>query len=192
MSTSDYICETENIAAYIEGDLDRALHSLLEEHLKECAHCASELRAQRLFMCELDSALANPFDLAVPANFAQVVAVHAKSDMRGMRDAVEHARAFRFCIILGLAAFALLGFASSKAVILNVRSFAGKALGVLGFFAEATFNAAAGLAVTSRVVSRGLITDSRLAGLAGLLLFVLAIAVLSRLIARYHRTRLIE
>ena len=192
MSTNDYICETENIAAYIEGDLDPALNSVLEEHLKECAHCAGELRTQRLFMCELDSALASPFDLAVPANFAQVVAVHAKSDMRGMRDGAEHAKALRFCIILGLTAFALLGFASSKAVVLNLRSFAGKAFGVLGFFAEAVFNAAAGFAVTSRVVSRGLVTDSRLAGLAGLLLVVLAIAVLSRLIARYHRTRLIE
>ena len=192
MSTNDYICQTENIAAYIEGDLDPALNSVLEEHLKECARCAGELRTQRLFMCELDSALASPFDLAVPANFAQVVAVHAKSDMRGMRDGAEHAKALRFCIILGLTAFALLGFASSKAVVLNLRSFAGKAFGVLGFFAEAVFNAAAGFVVTSRVVSRGLVTDSRLAGLAGLLLVVLAIAVLSRLIARYHRTRLIE
>ena len=192
MATNDYICETENIAAYIEGDLDPALHSVLEQHLRECAHCAGELRAQRLFMCELDSALASPFDLAVPANFAQVVAVNAKSDMRGMRDTAEHARALRFCIILGLAAFALLGFASSKAVILSVRSFAGKVFGVLGFFAEAIFNAATGFTVVSRVVSRGLIADSRLAGFAGLLLVVLAIAVLSRLIARYHRTRLIE
>ena len=192
MSTSDYICETENIAAYIEGDLEPSLNSALEEHLKECAHCASELRAQRLFMCELDSALANPFDLEVPENFARVVAVNAKSDMRGMRDSSEHARALRFCIILGLVAFALLGFASSKAVVLNVRSFAGKVFGALGFFLEAIFNAAAGFAVVSRVVSRGFISDSRLSSLAGLLLVVLAIIVLSRLITRYHRTRLIE
>src|SRR5512132_3093180 len=134
VSTSDYICETENIAAYIEGDLEPALTSVLEEHLKECAHCASELRAQRLFMCELDSALASPFDLAVPPNFAQVVAVNAESDMRGVRDRSEHTRALRFCIILGLAAFALLGVASSKAVILNLRSVAGKVFGVLGLF----------------------------------------------------------
>ena len=192
MPNSDYICEPENIAAYIEGDLDPALHSVLEEHLKECARCDSELRAQRLFICELDSAFASPFDLAVPANFAQVVSAHAKSDMRGMRDASEHAKAFRYCLILGLAAFALLGFASSKAVVLSVRSFAVKAFGVLSFFAEAIFNAAAGFAVTSRVVSRALITDSRLAGLAGLLLVVLVVAALSRLIARYHRTRLVE
>ena len=192
MSTSEYICETENITAYIEGELESPMRSVLEEHLKECAHCAADLQAQRLFMCELDSALASPLSLTVPPNFAQVVAVHAESDMRGAREAIEHARALRFCIILGLAAFALLGFAASKAVILNLSSFAGKVLGVLRFFAAAIFNAAAGFTVISRVVSRGLIADSRLAGLAGVLLVVLAIAVLSRLIARYHRTRLIE
>ena len=109
-----------------------------------------------------------------------------------MRDSSEHARALRFCIILGLTAFALLGFASSKAVVLNVRTFAGKVFGVLGFLVGAIFNAAAGFAVVSRVVSRSLISDSRLSGLAGLLLVVLAIAVVSRLITRYHRTRLIE
>jgi anti-sigma factor RsiW len=192
VATNDYICETENIAAYIEGDLDPVLHSVLEQHLRECAHCAGELLAQRLFMCELDSALASPFDLAVPANFARVVAVNAKSDMRGMRDASEHARALRFCIVLGLAAFALLGFASSKAVVLNIRSFAGKVFGVLSFLGETIFNAATGFTVVSRVVSRGLFSDSRFASFAGLLLVVLAIIVLSRLIARYHRTRLIE
>lgn len=109
-----------------------------------------------------------------------------------MRDGAEHARALRFCIILGLAAFALLGFASSKAAVVNVRIFTGKVFGVLSFFKAAIFNAAAGLTVVSRVVSRGLVSDSRLAGLTGLLFVVLAIAVLSRLIARYHRTRLIE
>jgi anti-sigma factor RsiW len=192
MSSSDYICETENIASYIEGDLDPVLRSALEEHLSECGNCVGELQSQRLFMCELDSALASPFDLAVPLNFAQVVAVHAESDMRGVRDTAEHARALRFCLVLGLAAFALLGVASSKALILSVKTFATRVFGILGFLAETIFNAAAGFIVISRVVSRGLITDSRGAALAGLLLVVLAVAVLSRLIARYHRTRLIE
>jgi len=190
--TNNYICETENIAAYIEGDLEPDLYAALEEHVKQCARCASELQAQRLFMCELDSALASPFNLAVPPNFAQVVAVRAESDMRGVRDSSEHKKALRFCIILGLAAFALLGVASSKAVILNLRSTGARVFGVVGFFARATLDAAAGFAITSRVVSRGLIPDSRLAGWAGLLLVVLAIAVLSFLISRYHRTRVIE
>ena len=192
MPTSDYICETENIAAYIEGDLDSSLHSALEAHLNECRHCAAELQAQRLFMRELDFAMASPFDLAVPPNFAQVVAVRAESDMRGVRDTVEHARALRFCVVLGLAAFALLGFASSKSIVLSVRTLATQVFGLLGFLSETIFNAAAGLMLIARVVSRGLLADSRGAAFAGLLLIVLAIAVLSRLIARYHRTRLIE
>ena len=192
MATNDYICETENIAAYIDGELEAGERVALEEHLKQCSRCASELRSQRLFMCELDSALANPFELAVPPNFAQVVAVRAESDMRGVRSRSEHGRALRYCIILGLAAFALLGVASSKAIILNVRSAGAKVFGVLGFFARTTLDAASGLSVMSRVVGRGLIADSRLAGLAGLLLVMLAIAVLSLLISRYHRTRLTE
>lgn len=192
MSTSDYTCETENIAAYIDGELDTARRAALEEHLKQCASCAAELQTQRIFMCELNSALANRYELAVPPNFAQVVAVHAESDMRGVRNLAEHKRALRFCIILGLAAFALLGVATSKAVVLNVRSMAGKVFGVASLFAKTTFDAASGVTVISRVVSRGLIADSRLASVAGLFVVVLAVAVLSFLIARYHRTRLLE
>ena len=192
MSISDPICETEKIAAFIDGDLGPSERAALEEHIKDCSRCTAELQAQRLFMCELDSALAGSYDLAVPANFAQVVAVRAESDMRGVRDRKEHTKALQFCIILGLAAFALLGVASSKAVILSVRSVAGKVFGILGLFARTTFDAATGFTAISRVVSRGLIPDSLLAGLTGLLLVILAIAVLSLLISRYHRTRFIE
>jgi succinate dehydrogenase hydrophobic anchor subunit len=189
---TDHICETENIAAYIDGELDPALVATLEEHIKRCSRCASELQAQQLFMCELDSALASPFDLEVPGNFAQVVAVHAESDMRGVRDRAEHTRALRFCIILAVAAFALLGAASSKAIILNIRVVADKVFGVIGFFAKAIYDAAAGFTLISRVVSRGLITDSRLTTLTGILLVALAIGLLSLLISRYHRTRSIQ
>jgi anti-sigma factor RsiW len=192
MPISDPTCETEKIAAFIDGDLEPSERTAFEEHIKHCSRCTSELQAQRLFMCELDSALAGSYELAVPANFARVVAVHAESDMRGVRDRKEHTRALQFCIILGLTAFALLGVASSKAVILSIRSVAGKVFGVVALFARTTFDAAAGVTVISRVVSRGFVPDSRLAGLAGLLLVVLAIAVLSLLISRYRRTRFIE
>ena len=192
MATIDYICESENIAAYIEGDLDPAARLALESHLKECATCTLELQQQRQFMCELDSALNNQIELAVPPNFAQVVAVHAASDMSGVRDSSEHARALRYCVVLGLAAFALLGFASSKAVVLSAKAIAAKVFAVLGFFAEVAFNALTGVVLMTRVISRGLFSDSRGSGIAALLFVVLAVIVLSRLIARYHRTRLVD
>lgn len=192
MSTSDYICETENITAYIEGDLDPALEAALEGHLKECARCGRELQSQRQFTCELEAALASPFALSIPENFAQVVAVNAKSDMRGIRNLAERTRALSICLVLGAAAVALLGFSASKAVIFDIGTMTGKVFRVLAFFADAIFDAVGGLAVISRVITRGLISNSRPVGFAGLLFLALAIAVLSRLIARYHRTRFSE
>jgi anti-sigma factor RsiW len=182
----------ENIVAYIDGDLEPTLRTAFETHLKECSDCVAELQTQKLFMCELDSALANPLELNVPANFARVVAARAESDMSGVRDRAEHARALRFCIILGLAAFALLGVASSKAIVLNAQTAVSKLLGMLSFFGEAVRNAATGFTVITRAVSRAIIADSRLSGFAGFLIVALAVVVLSRLIARYHRTRLID
>ncbi len=83
--------------------------------------CSAELNAQRLFMCELDATLTLAPDLPVPSNFAQIVAARAESDMSGVRDGREHKRAFRFCLILALASFALLGAAASKAVFFSGR-----------------------------------------------------------------------
>lgn len=192
VSTSDSICETEKIAAFIDGDLEPSERATLEEHINHCSRCTSELQAQRMFMCELDSALAGSYDLAVPADFARVVAVHAESDMRGVRDRKEHTRALQFCIILGLAAFSLLGVASSKAVIFSAQTLANKTVGILGLFGNTIYDAAAGFTVTSRVISGGLIAGSRLAGLTALVVVCLAIALLFLLISRYHRTRLSE
>jgi anti-sigma factor RsiW len=192
VADTNYTCRKENIAAYIDGDLEPSLRSTLELHFKDCVGCAAELQAQQLFMCELDFALASPSDLPVPVNFARVVAVNAASDMSGARNASEHKRALRFCIVLGLAAFALLGFASSKALVLNAQAVGGKVFGIVSFIAQVVFNALSGLAVVLRVVSRGLIADSRLTGFAAFLLIALAVGVLSLLISRYHRTRLID
>jgi anti-sigma factor RsiW len=185
-------CETEKIAAFIEGDLDPTEHAVLETHIQGCSNCAAELHAQRVFMCELNSALSGAHELPVPDDFARVVAVHAESDMRGVRDRKEHTRALKFSIVLGLAAFALLGVATSKAVLFNAQTLASKTLGVLGFFGKALYDAASGATVISRVLSGGLIADSRLAGLIALAVVVLAVGVLSLLISRYHRTRLSE
>lgn len=192
MSTSKSICETEKIAAFIDGDLEPSERAELEEHIRDCNRCSSELQEQRQFMCELDLALAGSSDLAVPANFARVVAVHAESDMRGVRDRREHTRALRFCIILGLAAFALLGVTSSKAAVLGAQTLANKTVGILGLFGKTIYDAAAGFTVIARVLSGGLIADKRIAGLTAVLVVALAIGLLSFLISRYHRTRVIE
>lgn len=192
MPHNDPICEPENIAAYIEGDLDSSARIALEEHIKQCDGCVLELQEQRRFMCELDSAFRSPFELAVPANFAQVVAVHAESDMSGLRNTAEHKRALQFCILLGLTAFILLGAAASKAEIAGAAAVVNKAAGILGLVARTIYEAVAGLASMGRLLSRSLIAASPITGLAGFVIIAIALGLLSLLIVRYHRTRVVD
>ncbi len=190
MPNHDQLCQTENIFALIDGDLEPAARLAVEEHVESCESCRAELQAQRQFVCELDSVLASPFELDVPGDFARVVAVRAESDMRGVRRKVERRRALKFCVILGLVAFALLGATASKALILSLQSIATKALGVLELLTKATFDLASGFTIISRVLGGGLVADPRFGGLTALLLVALAIGLLSLLISRYHRTRI--
>lgn len=190
MSTTEYICDVEKIASFIEGDLETVERLALEAHIAQCDLCTFELQSQRLFMCELDSALAHADDVAVPKNFAKVVAVRAESDMSGLRHRAEHRKALRLCVVLALAAFALLGVTATKSIFVDAQSIINKAFAFLGMFGKAIYDAAAGFAVVLRVLSGGIISDSRFAGLTALLLVALAIGLLTLLISRYHRTRL--
>jgi anti-sigma factor RsiW len=192
MSAAEQICATDKIAAFIDGELDAVDRSAFEAHVAGCDRCSSELLAQRQFMCELDSAMASPFDLEVPRDFARVVAVRAESDMRGVRASAEHRRAFNYCLWLGLAAFALLGVTTSQALFANARSAVAMVIGIGELLLKTVYDAAVGLMVIVRVLSGGFLTDSRLSGVTALFLVVLAISLLSFLISRYHRARLAE
>jgi predicted anti-sigma-YlaC factor YlaD len=195
MRKTNHHCQTELIAPYLDGDLEPSACTAFEEHLRGCADCDAELQAQRLFICDLDSALAQPSDLPVPQNFARIVAAYAESDMSGARNGAEHKRALRFCVILALLAFALLGVAAGKSVFLSGQLMAGKVLGVFGLLWRTLHDAAVGLTVISRVVGQLLLPESHLAGLAALFLLALALVLLSLLISsyhRYHRMRVLE
>ncbi|MBA2525131.1 MAG: zf-HC2 domain-containing protein [Pyrinomonadaceae bacterium] len=186
MDNSNHLCGEEQIAAYLDGELDASLGALLEQHLLECRLCNAELKAQRLFMRELDATLTLAPDLPVPSNFAQIVAARAESDMSGVRDASENKLAFRFCLILALTSFALLGAAASKAVFFSGRTAANQIFGFFGLLWTTLYDAAVGLTVISRVISGGFIPESPFAGLAALLL-ALGLVLLSLLISSYHR-----
>lgn len=192
MITDNHICESDQIAAFVDDELEPARRAAFEQHVRGCDYCAAELRAHRTFMRELDTALAGRFDLEVPPNFAKVVAVHAENDMRGVRDRSEHRKALRYCIVLGLIAFALLGVASSRAVFASIQSFFKAIFGIGSLFGKTIYDAMSGLSVFARVFLRTLMGDAGLADLATLLLFAFAIVLLTLLISHYHRTRVLD
>jgi hypothetical protein len=186
MDNGNHLCQREQIAAYLDGELDASAGVLFEQHVLECRVCNAELNAQRLFVHELEATLTLASDLPMPSNFAQIVAARAESDMSGVRDGSEHKRAFRFCLILALASFALLGAAASKAVFFSGRTAAHQIFGIFELLWTTLYDAAVGLTVISRVISGGLIPESPFAGLAALLL-ALGVVLLSLLISSYHR-----
>jgi len=185
-------CQIEQIAAYLDCELDGEARLLFEDHINACPACGSALLEQRRLLCALDSVLSRSSGLLLPRNFAQIVAARAESDMSGVRERREHGRALRVCLILASASFAFLGVAARAVVINFARTIGRPVSGVVDLVGTIVYDAVTGLSVIARVLSKGLIPGSSLAGLAEFLLLALAVFLLSRLIANYHRTRLIE
>ena len=190
-ATGQKICERNLIAAYIDGELEESVTLLFEEHLESCAPCREELRAHRLFVCELDAALTDSGAIPVPAEFSRMVAARASSDMSGVRTRSENRKALSICIILGLAAFALLGATARDTILLVAEKFIVTSLSLAGFVSTAVYETVAGLAVIFKVLSRKLIVESGSLGPV-LVLLAVAILILSRLISSYHRTSATE
>ena len=187
-------CPREEIAAYLDGELDADARSVFETHLKECHTCSAELQEQRRLLCALDFALgARDGGLPLPQNFAQIVAAHAESDVSGVRGRKESARALRLCGGLALLSFILLGGASLNAsVLVPLKAFARYALSVFGLVWSALYDAGTGVAVILRALARRFIFEPQPLSLLALLLFVIALALLPRLIANYHRRQITE
>ncbi len=190
--THDHECRTEDVAAYLDGELDGATSESFEAHVKTCARCATELRMQRQLLCTLDFAFSEPL-FELPRNFSRVVAAHAESDLSGMRKKSERRRALQLCALLALLAFALLGAASRALVFQPARSFLRIAGSLLDLAGRALYDAGTGAAVIVRVVGRALILAPHGLGLILIILpFLIALAVLPSLIVNYHRAQVIE
>jgi anti-sigma factor RsiW len=181
------ICERNLIAAYVDGELDAKVTMLFEDHLEGCASCRAELRAHRLFVCELDAALTDSGAIPVPAEFSRMVAARASTDMRGVRTRSENRKALGISIILALGGFALLGGTARDSVFLVAEKFVATCFSVAGFVSTVVYETIAGLAVIFRVLSRKVIVESGSLGPV-LVLLAVAILVLSRLISHYHRS----
>ena len=186
-------CRSEEIAAYVDGELDASACALFEEHVAECEACAEELKIQQSILRELDSALAEDVFGEMPGNFARVVAARAQSDLSGVRTRRERRRALRLCAALTALSVALLGTAAvSESVLAPLRVIWRCCVAIFTFLGHALYDLGAGLAVISRGLSFHLLFESRGLGLLLVLLFVTALFMLRRLIVGYHRARTID
>jgi predicted anti-sigma-YlaC factor YlaD len=193
VTTSDQNgCQLEDVAAYLDGELDGAALEIFEAHLKSCADCTTQLRVQRQLLCTLDFAFneSRPFEL--PRDFTRVVAAHAENDLSGMRKWSERRRALQLCAVLALISFALLGAASRTLVLDPLRSFFRITGSLLNLVWQAIYDAGTGVALVVRVVGRAVVLGPRGWWLVVALVFIISLSLLPFLIAKYHRAQIIE
>ena len=185
-TASENFCEQNLIAAYIDGELDADLTFAFEAHLQGCGSCRTELREHRLFVCELDAALADGTDMPVPADFSRMIAARATSDMSGVRTHAEHRKALGISLVLALAGFALLGARERDTMLLLAGKFVTAVFAVVSFVATSVYDTVVALVVILRVLSGKFLGESGSFGPL-LVLLLLAILLLSRLLSHYHR-----
>ncbi len=185
-------CPREEIAAYLDGELDDAALTVFEDHVAQCHDCAKELRGQRQLLCTLEAAFGKSGRIDLPENFTRVVAAHAENDMQGLRHRIEYGRAMKLCVVLLLAAFTLLGAASNNLIFQPIRAFLRVGGRVLDMILRTMADAVEGIAIIARMIGRTTILSPRGFGLLIALVFLIAISLLPRLIANYHRTEFIE
>lgn len=176
-----------DVAAYLDGELDDGAGARFERHTKLCAACATALGEQRRLLCVLDAAFGDARNqLRLPANFTEVVKARAQSDMRSVRHRSERTRALLVSLGLAALSFALLGWQAWDELFAPLGVAAGIAATLLDMAATAAGEAAAGVALTLRVLGGQMLEEPR-AGTAGTyLILAAAVALLFRLIGRYH------
>lgn len=189
---SESKCLLEDVAAYLDGELNEAGVNRFEDHLRSCVDCATELRAQRQLLCTLDVAFNGTRSFQLPHNFTRIVTARAESDLRGMRNKHERRRALKLCAVLALVSFALLGAAARTIVFDPLSTMFRISRTVLQLAWHAASETVMTAAFLARVIMRAVLVGQNGLGLLMLVAFLIAVSVLPFLLVKYHRAQTIE
>ena len=185
-------CEFEDVAAYLDGELNGVALKRFEEHLKSCAHCDRELRAQRQLLCTLEIAFSDSRAFDLPHNFTRVVTARAENDLRGVRNKREGRRALQLCAALALISFALLGAATRVVVFDPLRVFFRVTRALLDLGWQTAAEAVSSALVLIRVIGHAAFSANNGLGVFLFVAFLGSVSVLLLLITKYHRAETVE
>lgn len=180
-------CPRAEISLYLEGELTPAAEIALEKHFAECKFCLAELNLQKKMFSALDFAFDDKVDeIALPANFAKVVATAAESNVSGLRSKKERSLALILCS--GMFFAVLLGLGAETEQVFGIfRTFAEQFIAVLGFVFHFIYGVAIGLSIILKFLSQQIIFSSVTSLLIIVGAFFISFVVLSRMVARSNR-----
>jgi hypothetical protein len=186
------VCQIEDVAAYVDGELTGAALEDFEAHLRSCGSCADELRTQKQLLCTLDVAFNDARSFQLPHEFSRVVTARAESDLSGVRRKRERRRALKLCAALALTSFALMGAAAQGLVIDPLRSVFRVANILLDFAVRGSLDVAETFGVFIRVFTRAILFAPHGVGALFLIALLFSTLLLPFLIVRYHRAQIVE
>jgi hypothetical protein len=188
MAKNQKCCPHEEIAAYLDGELDVSREVALEHHFAVCQACLEELNEQKKLLCALDFALEDEGreEIQLPGNFTKVVVTNAESRVRGLRCPRERGRALWVCIALFLLILFGLGTETSKAFGL-VETVADRTMIVGGFLAHVVSNLTVAVGVILRSLCLQFILKSAFTAFLLSLFFFLSLYIFSRLLSHQNK-----
>jgi anti-sigma factor RsiW len=152
-------CSPDEIAAYIDGELDPAREVEMDAHFALCGDCGRQLNQQKQFLCSLSSALGNENEVDLPPGFTKLIVANAESNVSGLRRPTEVYNAVFICA--GLALFVLFALGSETVGFFErVLTFLDQIGAVGGFFGRIVYS----LFLGASIIVRSLASQIRLDG----------------------------
>ncbi|HVF46149.1 MAG TPA: zf-HC2 domain-containing protein, partial [Pyrinomonadaceae bacterium] len=162
-STIKSQCSPDEIAAYIDGELDPAREVEMDAHFSLCRDCVRELNQQKQFLCSLSSALGNDGEVELPPGFTKLIVANAESNVNGLRRPTEVYNAVFICA--GLALFVLFALGSeTNGIFDRALTFLDQIGAVGGFIGRIVYSMFHGAAVIVRSLASLVRLDGVMAG----------------------------
>jgi anti-sigma factor RsiW len=142
-------CPIDEIAAYIDGELDALREADVQIHFADCDACSLELTKQKQFLCGLTSSLKKEGEINLPADFTKRIIANAESNVSGLRPPIERYNAVFICAALFLFVLFALG-AEAGRIFEGVATVLDQVGAVGGIFGRVVYSVFLGLAIILR------------------------------------------
>jgi anti-sigma factor RsiW len=180
------VCPTDDIAAYIDGEVDLARELELELHFDTCRICSDELNEQKQFLCHLDASLKNESEMELPLDFTRSIVANAEANVSGLRKPAEIYNSLFVCAAITVFILFAAGAANSGEMLSEGYAMFAGATVVGGVFAHLVYDVFLGIAVILRSFAAQFRVDVVMAVLLSILLAAPTI-ILSRRMLRVGR-----
>ena len=178
-------CPSDEISAYIDGELDLVRELVLDAHFASCIVCSVELNQQKQFLCSLNSSLKDEKEIELPANFTKRIVANAESTVSGLRKPRERYNAVFICVALFLFVLFAMGAEAGK-LVRGFSAFFEQTAVVAGFFGHLIYSVFVGVVIVLRSFASQFRFDVVI-GLAVAVCFTAALLLFSRKFVRIRR-----